>query len=138
MSGSEDEDPLKSLLVDGQEINRERLARALSEYVLLDESSGEPIIQPEFRKLDTPRRIVAILLARRAAVSLDLLQDEEVGIQSGPLSEYAGAAGSTVRRYVSEKINFADADPNLGGYYIPTTKILQAIEFLEDAKVETK
>jgi hypothetical protein len=120
------------LLVDRQQINQKRLAKALDNLVGIDQDSGELVPSRKFRELDTRRRIVALLLGKQAAHELELIDDEEVGFSSNELSNRVGAAGGTIRNYVSQKLHFVESDNGRGGYHIPRTRIPDAIQFLEE------
>ena len=134
MSHSDDDDPLKELEIDRDKYDRERMADVLKQLVRIDQETGEPVKMEYFDDLDSRRRIVALLLARRAAHSLDLISESEVGMTSGELSDHAGAAGSTIRRYASDKLSFVENESDNSGYYIPRHKIKEAVDFLEEGK----
>lgn len=129
MSESED-DPLQRIVVDKEEINRERLADAIEGVLGVDGDSGELVPQPGYHELDNKSKFVARLLARRAAVALDIIEEEEIGALSGDLAERMDPSSSTIQNYGS--LDFVANDDEHGGYYIPSHSVEIAIEFLRD------
>ncbi|MCJ0621385.1 helix-turn-helix domain-containing protein [Haloarcula hispanica] len=134
MTDSDDDDPLKSLEIDRNQYDRKRMAKALEELVAIDNETGDPIILDSFQELDSRRQISALLLAKRAAHALEHIEEDEVGMKSSEIAERTNVAGSTVRRYASDKLSFISNDNGIDGYYIPRTKIGQAVDFITAAK----
>lgn len=130
MSTEEEEDPLESLLVDKDQINRKRLTNILKDYVGIDRESGDLIRFSDFYDLDTGRRITAILLAQKAAALLGVIDEDEQGLTSEELGNYAEVASATVRNHANDK-KFIQQDRQHGGYHIPDIAINQALDFLE-------
>lgn len=133
MTDSE-EDPLQRVVVDKEAINREQLADAIDGVLGVDGDSGELVPQSGYHKLDNKSRFVARLLARRAAVALDIIDEEEVGASSGDLAERMDPSSSTIQNYGS--LDFAANDDDHGGYYIPSHSVGLAIEYLSDDSEE--
>lgn len=126
----EEEDPLNKLLVDKDDINKQRLTDALEDKVMIDKETGEPVPTSNFDELDSGRRIVAILLARKVAKIIGIIDSSEEGLQSSVLSDYVKVASGTVRNHVGKR-DFISQDNQYGGYYIPDTAVNQAIDYLE-------
>jgi len=126
---SDEGDPLERLVVDKNQINKERLAKALAPVVGIDES-GEVVPLEGFRDLDTAGRITAFLLAQRAALLLDAIDESEYGMSTSELADWAEVSGGTVRHHASDK-PFIDKDRQSGNLIIPTHSVGRAIEYLE-------
>jgi hypothetical protein len=62
----EPDDPLASLLIDAKEIDRRRMAAALSDYVAIDRNDGRIRTSPNFRRLGARQKVLAVLVARKA------------------------------------------------------------------------
>lgn len=133
MSNTE-EDPLQRVVVDKEAINREQLADAIDGVLGVDGDSGKLVPQSGYHELDNKSRFVARLLARRAAVALDIIDEEEVGASSGDLAERMDPSSSTIQNYGS--IDFVANDDNHGGYYIPSYSVGLAIQYLSDDSEE--
>ena len=128
---AEDDDPLESLLANKDQINKERLADALEDYIRIDSENGDLIRLEKFHDLGTGRRLTALLLGRQAAANLNLIDQKEVGFQSSELGDLVEAADSTIRHHASDK-PFIQQDQQNGGYCIPGAYLTQAINHLEE------
>lgn len=134
-SGDENgDDPLEELLVDKNEINRERLARVLRGLVGIDSESGELVIQPAFHELDSRAQMVALLLGKRAALNLGVIEDGQLSMSSSEIADYVDVSGRSIRTYGKDKLSFVSSDDSRGGYFIPTAALTQGIKYIEDAK----
>ena len=100
----------------------------------VDGDSGELVPQSGYHELDNKSRFIARLLARRAAVALDIINEEEVGASSGDLAERMDPSSSTIQNYGS--IDFVANDDDHGGYYIPGHSVGLAIEYLSNDSEE--
>ena len=122
-----DSDPLRSLLVDASEVDRQAIASTLSGKVSLDGETGRPVLTPGYASLDAASKVLLILLARKAALLLELAENEvlsnkEVIDQSGLP---AGTVAPTLRRF--KELHLVDQDTNRS-YYIPNAQLNQVIE----------
>lgn len=131
---SEEETELDDLLVDRNEINKKRLAKALKGLIGVDNESGELVLLRSFQDLNTQRRITAVLLGYRAAVELGVRDESDMGVSSEELGSIVGSPSGTIRSYASGKLPFVETDRGVGGYHIPQHSINDAIKFLEEAK----
>lgn len=68
---------LDDLIVDETELDRDLLAGILAPYVRLSRGSGKPIFTPAFATLPASNKVLVFLLARKAAVSLELAPGPE-------------------------------------------------------------
>ena len=126
MTVTDDTDPLRGLLVDAAEVDREAIASTLSGKIALDGETGRPVLSPGYAALDGNRKVLLILLARKAASLLDLAETEvfankEVVEHSGLPP---GTVGPTLRRF--KELHLVDQDDNKK-YYIPNSQLNQAI-----------
>lgn len=131
MSDETDPDPLKRVVVDKEEVNRDRLADAIEGIIGVDDGSGEPVPLSGYHELGNKSKFVARLLARRAALALDFIEKDELGVSSGELANRMEPSDSTIQNYGG--LDFIDNDEEHGGYFIPGYAVEAAIEHLEDA-----
>lgn len=131
-ANNNEDDPLDRIIADKEEINRERLADAIEGIVNVDNGTGEVIVRPGYSTLGNKSKFVARLLARRAALELDFVQDDELGASSSEFAQRMEPSESTIKNYGS--LDFVDNDQEHGGYYIPGHSIELAIDYIEDAK----
>ncbi|MCO8254522.1 hypothetical protein NKF26_11985 [Haladaptatus sp. AB618] len=132
MSKLDGEDPLEKVLVNKDEINRQRLADGIKGIIGVDEASGKPTPLSGYQNLNNKQRFVARLLARRAAHALDLLDDESLGDSSSGFEDRMAVTGSTIKDYGS--IDFVENDGEYGGYHIPAYGLAEAIEFIQETE----
>lgn len=127
-------DPLEGLLVDREAIDRERLAEVLDGLVAIDREDGDLLIQTGFHNLNSRAQMVALLLAKRAASTLDVIDEEELSMTSTDVEEYVDVSRTTIDAYGNEKLSFVTKDMNRGGYYVPVAALTKAIEYLQNAR----
>lgn len=123
------DDPLADLYEDGTTFNRSRLANSLKGIIGIDEESGEPIYKKGYQKLSNKEKFVAQLAYRKAAVALDEIDENDIGISSGEAAKNMGVSKSTVQNYPG-KLEFVETERELGGYYLPNYGIEGAIDML--------
>jgi|GEM_PF-2143880 len=128
----DEDDPLERIVVDRDQMDRERLASSIEGVVAVDRESGEPVTRSEYHDLDNKPRFVARLLARRAAFELGYTDESEIGRTSAELDAKMEASGSTIQNYGGE--SFVENDDEYGGYHVPGHSVGLAVEFLEDAR----
>ena len=132
---SDDGDPLERVVVDKDEVNRERLADAIEGIIGVDEDTGSPVPLSGYHELDNKPKFVSRLLARRAAVALGFIDEDEVGDSSSGFAERMEPSESTIQNYGG--LDFVDNDDERGGYYIPGYSVDAAVEFLENAQEDS-
>jgi hypothetical protein len=124
-----DNDPLRNLLVDANQVNREAIADALSGIVALEAGTGNVFLQPSYSKLDAKRKLIAILLARKAAFLLELIDTE--GINATQVIAESGLPSGTVHPTLKGlregRLALQDASR---AYYIPNPQVTNAIDAL--------
>lgn len=123
-------DPLKSLLLDADDVDRTRLARALKEVIGIDTKAGRIVLKPGFNSLTARLKIMAYLLGRKAAKLLKKNESEssppkmiteETGIPSGTVKP-------TLRKLLEDRII---SQTDSGEYYIAAHQMQAGIEELE-------
>jgi len=122
-------DPIDRLLVDKEEIDKERIADILEGIVGIDNKTGEVVKMSDFNKLNTTEQLCVVLLARKAAVLADKLDKGDEAITHGKLADILRSSNATVRQYVT-KYDFVQSDKNKG-YYIPNSSVSDAVDYLE-------
>lgn len=127
-------DPLEDLIVNKDEINREKLSKVLDGVIGIDQQTGDPVFRNNFSGLNTKEKITYYLLYRQAASALDVLE-EEVGIQSKQLAEKIGTNYSTTRSILS-KADYIEKKEDKGGFMVPPYSLEAAIESLGGDKSE--
>lgn len=132
---SDETDPLQRIVVNKDEVNREQLADAIEGIMGVDNESGEPVPISEYHELGNESKFVARLLARRAALALEFIEESELGASSSELAGRMEPSDSTIQNYGG--LDFVDNDDDHGGYFIPGYAVETAIEYLED-EIETE
>ena len=131
MSDSED-DPLERVVVDKDAVNRERLADAIEGVVGVDGDTGEVVTRSGYHDLNNKPKFVARLLARRVALELEIIEEDELGDSATGFAERMNPSDSTIKNYGGA--DFVANDDEHGGYYIKGHSIGLAIDFLEEAR----
>jgi hypothetical protein len=97
---SQDENPLKALLVSSEDLNRALLASSLAPYAGIDDQTGALLPRREFSQLTVDRRLVVALLANKAAHALNLMEGPE-GLSAKDLAAQTGAKYNSVKPALS-------------------------------------
>ncbi len=127
------DDPLKSLYVDKDRVDRLRLYLALKHYIGIDKETGDPVFLEEYFDLDDKEKLIMYLLYRRALSSLGHIDKDEIGIGIRDLSKKMHMDYNKVRRLLSE-IHSIENEKKRGRYYIPAKNIEKAVK---EVSVET-
>ena len=127
----DNEDPLKKLYLNTEEMDRERLADVLKGRIGIDEETGDPYFMGEFSKLNNKQKIVTYLLYRKAAVALNKIDGDKEGVKSQIISDEIGVKYDSVRSWLS-KMDYIEKNGDKEGYYIPGYAMNEAIEVLPD------
>lgn len=126
-------DPLTSLVVDANEMDRQRIAAALAGLVAIDGKTGRVITLPGFLSLSAEIKVVAYLLGRRTAVLLALSESDEAS--PGDITSDTGVPGGTIRRVLSELSSARRLDKvKSGRYRLADHQISAAIEGVENSE----
>lgn len=92
-------DPLRKLIVSGQDLDRELLATVLSGLVMIEGGSGEIRLTAKAAKLPKKIQILLWLLGRKAAKAMELIREE--GLSSGEMEKMTGMKGGSLRGQLS-------------------------------------
>lgn len=121
------DDPLKSLYVDKDRVDRLRLYLALKHYIGVDKETGEPVFFEEYYELEEKEKLIVYLLYRRAIASLGHIEKDEIGIGIRDLSKKIHMDYNKVRELLSESES-VENEKKRGRYYIPGENIEKAVE----------
>jgi hypothetical protein len=111
---------LSSLLVSEEDVACEALGEALQRLIQIGQSSGNPIPTAEFEKADRTTKLLAYLLALRAAAILGV--GKKIGATAEELAPIVGSDVKSVRECASRLTRrFLSRGPS--GYEVPTEKI---------------
>lgn len=126
------EDPLRELVVDSLDVDRQRIADALRGVVVIDKT-GQVIPQPGFEVMTAEGKVLAFLLARKAAVLLDLADHEPIG--PNDLAKQArmpsGTVAPTVRGLLGKRLVSQDVD---SAYYLSPHQAGTAVSAVSAAR----
>lgn len=122
-----EEDPLENLYVDSTEVNKERLADALSGIIGIDREDGKSVMLEGFYDLNQSKKVFVYLLSRRAAYELGDIDESNLGLSASEIEDETGIPQGTIRSYCSES-QFVENSEEKGGYVIPGYGISQAIK----------
>lgn len=117
----DDNNPLQRLIVDAEALDKEKLASLITGNLGISQA-GDVIILPGFNSLTTKSKILSILLAKKAAKVMGLIDTETTG--SKEITQKTGLPEGTVGRELAELKN-ARLIGNEGGYFIPDYAIHQ-------------
>jgi hypothetical protein len=78
MTESNDKNPLLDLLIDSDQVDRERLAKSLKDYIGIDSKSGKIVFKPKFQSLSSRQQVLAYLMGNKVALLLGKAEKEEV------------------------------------------------------------
>jgi predicted transcriptional regulator len=127
-----EQDPLSSLIVKKQELDRKLLAEVLAPYVRLDQESGIIMQTPEFISLTNADKILVFLLARKAAKTLNLLSEPE-NLSPKAISTLTGINYDSVKPTLSALFKKRILQKNGDAYLVPDHAILMVRSQLETA-----
>lgn len=131
MSDEENADPLETLFVSADAVDRERIASVLRDRLAIDRDSAEPVILPGFAALDSKAKMLALLLMRKARSLLGLPGDEAVSPSEA--ARLTGVPPGTVRRMLPELVSSHMAShPDGGGYLLSNAQVPLAVDFLSE------
>ncbi len=125
-------DPLDTLFVSGDEVNRELLARILRPYLRLDEKGGVyPLNLFSANNLTNRQQIVLLLLARKA-YALKTNSDEWIGPTE--LSKLCNIPGGSLRPTLRMLVEERIAEEEGGRYRINPFQLQKCLELFEKRK----
>lgn len=129
------DDPLSSLLLNAEEVDRASIARALKDYVGVDNTSGKIILKASFDKLGARQKLIAYLLGKKVAkllakIDIELSSPKDIQIETGIPK---GTVNPKLRELVESRLISQTKD---GEYFIESYQILKCVAQLEN-KEET-
>jgi hypothetical protein len=89
-----DRDPLAELLVDARHVDRQAITEALRGRVSIDSESGRAVLLAGYSRLDAKRKILTVLLGRKAAQLLNVVDHET--LTNGEVVDATGLPPGTV------------------------------------------
>lgn len=124
------EDPLRELLVDAGAVDRRQIAEALRGRIAIDSDTGRLVLTAGFSALDARRKIVAVLLARKAAVLLEASEQE--ALSNKEVTGITGLASGTAAPGLKSlrELRLVGQDTSKS-YLIPNAHLADAIQFLQ-------
>jgi hypothetical protein len=123
------EDPLRDLLVDATTVDRDAIGSVLKGRIGIDSSSGRPVLSPRYNELDARRKVLSVLLARKAAHLLNLADNEP--LTNKEVVELSGLPPGTAAPSLKslKELRLVSQD-GTKAYYVPNTQLNSAIEFI--------
>lgn len=131
MSDEENADPLETLFVSADAVDRERIASVLRDRLAIDRDSADPVILPGFAALDSKAKMLALLLMRKARSLLGLPGDEAVSPSEA--ARLTGVPPGTARRMLPELVSSHMAShPDGGGYLLSSAQVPLAVNYVSE------
>ena len=123
------DDPLTELLVDASEVDKRAIADALKGKLAIDAKTGRLLLISGFNALDSRKKLIAVLLGRKAAHLLGLIDPE--GISNKDIAGATGLPPGTVAPSLKSlrELRLVGQDTEKG-YLIPNPQLGAAITFL--------
>jgi hypothetical protein len=130
-----DKTPLHSLIIDADEVDHQRIADTLKQFVAIDKT-GRIVPLVKFQTLSSANKIFAFLLGRKAAVLVGLSEQEAVGPTE--IASSTGMAEGTVKPVVRRMLTSRYVSQDKAAlYYISPHQVSLAINALsEPSEVE--
>lgn len=123
------EDPLRQLLVDATEINKQSLAQVLKGRVSIDTETGRLLLMPGYSSLDARRKVLVVLLARKASHLLGKVDTET--FTNAEITEETGLRPGTAAPSLKslKELLLVDQDEERA-YYVPNPQLANAVQFI--------
>ncbi len=123
------EDPLRDLLVDAGAVDRQQIADVLRGRIAIDSESGRLLLLPGFGRLEARRKILTVLLARKAAVLLEASDAE--GLTNKQVAEMTGLATGTAAPGLKSlrELRLVGQD-SAKAYLVPNAHLSDVIQFI--------
>ena len=122
-------DPLRALLVDSTEVDRSRIADVLSGRVAIDSQSGRLVLLPGYTTLDARRKILAVLLAGKAAILLNL--GDGKALTNKEVTDLTGLPPGTAAPGLKSLKELRLIDQDAGkAYFVPNARIIYACKIM--------
>lgn len=132
MSEVTSHDPLKELVVDAHEMDRERLASSLSVWARIDPSKNLIRFMPGAKQNATIKQLTLVALLGQMAIKL-LNDEREEGLTPSELSQRTGVKGNSLRPQLKALADDGIVLKNDGRKYIvPPQSFDRALALLGD------
>jgi hypothetical protein len=126
-------DPLAELMIDATEVDRARIAAALKGRIAIDRATASAVPQPQFNDWDADQKILAYLLARKAAALLGVATDEAAMPQV--VTAHTGLPAGTVRPKLRAFLESRRvSQTNAGAYFLAAPQVTHAIDALAKSR----
>ena len=124
------EDPLSKLLLDATEADRALIASALNERVGIDATSGRVVLLPGYAAMNARQKVLAILLAAKAAHLLGLRDGESIATLD--IVATSGLPRGTVAPKLKElrEAHLVGQSPDRA-YYVPNAVLQRVAQELQ-------
>ena len=111
-------DPLRELLVDKDQLDRELLSKVLKDYLRIDQDSHTVRFTVMSEELTVDDKIIIFLLARKAMMAMELSHSESS--KPGEIEKATAIKGGTLRPKLKKMYDkrLIDKDEG-GGYFVP-------------------
>lgn len=119
---------MEKLLIE-EDLDKKQLYEILEKFVRINKSNGEIVFTSEFSKQSTKNQILLFLLARKASMELELLENEFANPKL--LSEKTGLNPNSVRSYLSQLENSKLIAKNKSNYFVPNYNLAKIKEMAE-------
>jgi hypothetical protein len=129
LNDHKDADPLRELLVDAAEVDRQAIANVLKGRVSIDSKSGRIVLGPGYQALDARKKVLTILLAQKAALLLKISEGE--ALTNAEVTHLTGLApGTSAPSLKSLRELRLVTQTGTKAYYIPNPQLNTAIDFI--------
>lgn len=129
-----DQDPLRDLLVDATEVNRQAIVQVLKGRVSIDSATGRPVLMPGYAELDARRKVLVILLATKAAHLLELAESEF--LTAAQVIEESGLPGGTAHPSLKSlrELRLVGQDGSKA-YHVPNPQLNNVLSFITSQRI---
>ncbi len=125
------DDPLSELLVEGDEVDRQALARALKGRVAIDRKTGRFLMDDGYANLDAKRKLLVVLLAAKASALLGVSDSEAISYKQ--IVSLSGLPGGTAAPGLKGLKEARLVDQNEAkAYYVNGAALRRAMKMLEN------
>ena len=127
-------DPLTSLLLDADTLDRNRIASVLQDVLGIDKGSGRVHPLPGYSKLKSRQKVLAVLLGKKVSVLLGIMEDESMA-HKGVVSESGLAPGTVAPTLKALRDDRRVSQMDKGQYYLSPHQVTLALQELEGSVV---
>lgn len=125
--------PVSTLYEDKRVYLIGKVEEILPEYITIDTISGDALVKEPYHDLNGKQQFVAQLLFYSTKRILGEIDKADMGQSSSELASKMNVSPSTVRKYANQ-MEIVDSAREVGGYYIPESKVIAAVRMLAESK----